>query len=338
MRILVIQNQRDRKRDPWWMRYIGPCSEGKGITLHARAISDAMGSLSPSSLWSVLGLLVSGRRYDWVLTPQDGLATVGFGMARRLVPFRRPRHAVLEFITREEGTSLYDRVKYALLRFALGRVDRLICSSRREVTYYRERLRLRRDQVGFAPLGGDPSWAARSGSGSRDYILSAGRTLRDYDTLLKAIEGTGYRLVVVTSPACLTGLSIPSGVEVQFDIDATSLLTLIHGARMVVLPLQNREISCGQRLLLMAMAQGKCCVVSRVAGIVDYLTDGEDGVLVPPRDPVALRAAIRDLWAEPERTEAIGARAHRAFEERYRIERHAESILSLLTHDGRDKP
>jgi len=334
MKILVIENQKDRSQDPWWMRYVGPCSKRKGVTVHALAISDKLSAGNLSAIWGVLALVVSGRRYDWILTPQDGLATMGFGIARRFVPFRRPRHAVLEFITREEGTTLHDRFKYALLRCALHSVDRLICSSRGEVEYYREHLRMRRDQVRFAPLGGDPSWTARSAPGPQDYILSAGRTLRDYGTLMRAIEGTGYRLVVVTSPHCLTGLSIPSGVEVQLDIEASSLLQLIQGARFVVLPLQDRKISCGQRLLLMAMAQGKCCVVSRVPGMIDYVTDGVDGVLVPPRDPDAMRAAIRDLWPDQARLDAMGSQAQAAFEARYRIEHHAESVLSLLISDG----
>jgi glycosyltransferase involved in cell wall biosynthesis len=301
--------------------------------LHTRGIRDSLGALAPRDLWRVLGLVFASRKYDWVLTPQDGLSTICFGMAGRLLPFRRPRHGVLEFLTREKGTSLYDRLKYALLRFSLKKVDRLICSSRIEMEYYQEQLGLTPEQVGFVLLGGDPGWLTPGRPTLQDYIVSAGRTLRDYATLLKAIDGTGLRLIVVTSPACLAGVSVPPNVEVHFDIEPPHLSRLIEHARFVVLPLQNRKISCGQRVLVMAMAQGKCCVVSRVPGMLDYIRDGEDGIFVEPGDIPGIRAAILDLWKDSERITAIGDRARARFESTYRIERHAESVLRALQRE-----
>jgi glycosyltransferase involved in cell wall biosynthesis len=54
-----------------------------------------------------------------------------------------------------------------------------------------------------------------------------------------------------------------------------------------------------------AMAYGRPVVAAAVGGLVDAVDD----VLVPPRDPAALRAALETLLADPERRRALGASA-----------------------------
>lgn len=60
-----------------------------------------------------------------------------------------------------------------------------------------------------------------------------------------------------------------------------------------------------------AMASGLPCIASDVAGARAQIDDGETGVLVPPRDPQALREAIEWLMAERGWREGLGAEARR---------------------------
>jgi glycosyltransferase involved in cell wall biosynthesis len=61
-----------------------------------------------------------------------------------------------------------------------------------------------------------------------------------------------------------------------------------------------------------AMAHGRAVVATRVGGLVDAIEDGVTGLLVPPRDPVALRAAIEKALGDPELRNRLGTAA-RAF-------------------------
>jgi glycosyltransferase involved in cell wall biosynthesis len=58
-----------------------------------------------------------------------------------------------------------------------------------------------------------------------------------------------------------------------------------------------------------AMAHGRPVVASAVGGLLDAVEDGVTGVLVPPRDPAALRAALERLLADRELRERIGTAA-----------------------------
>jgi glycosyltransferase involved in cell wall biosynthesis len=58
-----------------------------------------------------------------------------------------------------------------------------------------------------------------------------------------------------------------------------------------------------------AMAYGRAVVATAVGGHVDAIEDGIDGVLVPPRDPLALRRAVERLLADPAERDRLGAAA-----------------------------
>jgi glycosyltransferase involved in cell wall biosynthesis len=65
-----------------------------------------------------------------------------------------------------------------------------------------------------------------------------------------------------------------------------------------------------------ALACGTALVTGDTEGARELLTDGEDALLVPPGDPVALAAAVRRLAADPELTGAIGAAGRVLYERR----------------------
>jgi glycosyltransferase involved in cell wall biosynthesis len=57
---------------------------------------------------------------------------------------------------------------------------------------------------------------------------------------------------------------------------------------------------------LEAMAAGRPVVGTRVCGVTEVIADGETGLLVPPRDPAALAAALIRLLCAPAKAERMG--------------------------------
>jgi len=58
-----------------------------------------------------------------------------------------------------------------------------------------------------------------------------------------------------------------------------------------------------------AMAGALPIVATAVGGICELIQDGETGLLVPPRDPAALAAALERLLADPDLARGLGQRA-----------------------------
>lgn len=69
--------------------------------------------------------------------------------------------------------------------------------------------------------------------------------------------------------------------------------------------------------LLEAMGHGLPCVTTPVGGIPDVVRDGRNGLLIPPGDADALKAALHGLASDPDRRRALGEAARRTIEEEY---------------------
>src|SRR3954453_7737926 len=81
-------------------------------------------------------------------------------------------------------------------------------------------------------------------------------------------------------------------------------------------------------VLIEAMAAGTPVIASEIAGYNDVVTDGVDGVLVPPADPQALAEELQLLADEPERLAAMGEAGRRSAE-RYGWPRVAEQVRKV---------
>jgi glycosyltransferase involved in cell wall biosynthesis len=78
-----------------------------------------------------------------------------------------------------------------------------------------------------------------------------------------------------------------------------------------------------------AMAYGRAVVASDTGGLRDAITDGETGLLVPPRDPDALRAAVQRLLGDAELRARLGTAARTAAREEFAQDVEAEKLIRL---------
>src|SRR5262245_608572 len=77
---------------------------------------------------------------------------------------------------------------------------------------------------------------------------------------------------------------------------------------------------------LEAMAAGRPVVASRVGGIPEVVRDGQDGILVPPRDPRALADGIARMLGNSQLREAMGACGRKRAQEFFSMRVHGQGI------------
>jgi glycosyltransferase involved in cell wall biosynthesis len=90
--------------------------------------------------------------------------------------------------------------------------------------------------------------------------------------------------------------------------------------------------------ILEAMARGKPVIASGVGGVPEVITDGVDGLLVPPADPQALVGAITRLARDPELRRRLAEAGYRTVVERFSIDSMVRRIEEVydeeLTRSG----
>ena len=149
------------------------------------------------------------------------------------------------------------------------------------------------------------------------YIFCGGKTRRDFQTLIKAIRGTGLPLKIATMDnsrmiedgSFLSEEDLPGNVEViRLNGRVEPFIRLVGGARLVVLPIIPDISGVGIGVYLIAMALKKCVIISAGPGTEDLLSE-DLAVVVPPCDSDALREAMIRIYTDAkkrERYEAVG--------------------------------
>ncbi len=81
--------------------------------------------------------------------------------------------------------------------------------------------------------------------------------------------------------------------------------------------------------ILEAMACGKPVIATNVGGIPEIVKDGENGILVMPKDPEALYRAMNELMDDREKREKMGHIGKRVCDENFRAQTMVEKIEDL---------
>jgi len=284
-------------------------------------------SISTDTLSCALKLLAHQGNYDAVVTSNLRMAQV-YGFLRTLFRMRSPVHVHLELWLDEEKDSFAWKLKRVFQRMAFARTDLLITSARAEIETYSERLGLPRDRFRFVFFHTNvikPGAVGKEGG----YAFAAGKTGRDYPLLAQAVADTGVDVVVLGSASSVEGVEFPPNVTVLTDEPYERYLELLYGCDFVIVPLSDSKSSRGQVVILEAMAVGKPVIATDGVGTVDYIDTGDNGVLVPPDDPEALRSAVTRLGTDA----ALRARLSRSALEqipRHTFRHYIQTILRLV--------
>ncbi|MFH1572455.1 MAG: glycosyltransferase family 4 protein [Acidobacteriota bacterium] len=114
----------------------------------------------------------------------------------------------------------------------------------------------------------------------------------------------------------------------QFTGFQGQTLAYLRSFDVFVLPSLSEGLSSA---ILAAMAASLPVVATDVGGIPELVRDGENGILVPPRDPAALAAALLRLSRNPEEARAMGQRGRRRVEEEFTLERKIRETEELCS-------
>ncbi len=122
-------------------------------------------------------------------------------------------------------------------------------------------------------------------------------------------------------------LGIASDVQFLGAMPQEDLASHMAGALALVLPSLSEGLG---RVVFEAMACGTTVVASRVGGIVELVSDGRTGFLVPPGDVSALAEKLEWVLRHPEKARAMGEEAREFARQFFSAESYVSGYKRLL--------
>lgn len=265
-----------------------------------------------SECYVPLMALFQRKKTDVIVSWQMRIG-VFYGIFKQLIHIRKPPiHVIQDFHIDLTQTRWQYKAKISFMKLALPGIDFFCCTSTAEEAIYCRMFGIPRDRMVFLPLVPPPAYFEVPAHPIKDYVFSYGNSDRDYDTLVRAVAEMKIRTVIL-SQRYQPKTTLPENVSIiRKRIPEKEMIQWVTSSRMVILPLNDYQISAGQFALLEAMTLGRPVVVTRNMATLEYAVHGQTVLFYNAHDSRELAGRIQYLWDHLETAEEIGRQARQA--------------------------
>jgi glycosyltransferase involved in cell wall biosynthesis len=244
-------------------------------------------------------------------------------------------------VSSERVVGWESRIRIALNRATAGWADALTTNSREGREFWARRLGVPAERIVVVCNGVDTRAFPRASRERSDTIrlgvLARLHRANGHETLLSALSilaarRAGWRCVLAgdgPEERRLRTLAASGGLAslVEFAGHSSDAPRFLATLDIYVHPCL---VSGMPNAVLEAMATGLPVVATAVGGTPEAVVDGETGLLVPPRDPEALAAALERLIADEPLRRRMGAAGRARVEAHFSVERMVADTEALL--------
>ncbi len=227
-------------------------------------------------------------------------------------------------------------IRQKVFKWAVAHCDGIVALSQSEEDDLRKMFPHLASHIQFFYEGVDTDFFKPANFPEEEYITSVGLDPgRDFKTLIEAVRGLQITLKVASKPERFAAYSpLPENVDVRLYTHE-EIHELYARAKCVVVTLRVRpeyNDSSGTYVVIEARASGKAVIATKTKALLPYMRDGMDGVFVPTGDVTALRSAIEDMLASPEKRIAMGKVAREFVLEHCAAPVYAERLAAYLSN------
>lgn len=231
---------------------------------------------------------------------------------------------IMTFIYKEK--KFFKVLYFKFIKFSIKNkyVDNIIVCSKKECEYYSNIFDMDSSIFHFEKIGINRIKVEKEYS-EKGYLISIGRSNRDYEFLINSLENTKYNLKIITD---LNIKSNSQNIKIYSNVYGDEYHAMLKNSFAVVIPLKNLKISSGQLVILTAMQLGIPIIITESNGIKDYVKNNYNGLLIKNNKDELIQA-IEQLYNK-EFYEKIKDNAYKCYLTQYSSIKLGENIGNLI--------
>ncbi len=273
-----------------------------------------------------LQIVIQRKRYDKIIAWQQFYGLNYAFWCRLLHVKKKNELTVLTFIYKKKSGGV-NRLYHKYMNYIVTSqyIDRFICFSNEECAYYADLFGVDVGKFVYVPLG--LSVFDELNVGDDGYVFATGRSNRNYDFLVEALNGTDYKCTIASDS--YHAKADAGKVTVLNDCYGDDMLKLMARCHCVAIPLKDLKMSSGQLVVLQAMSLGKPVICTASDGIKDYVEHGVTGLLVDNNKKSWLEA-LRQLYVSDGCYEEMSKNAKAVYHRDFTEERMFQRISNVV--------
>jgi len=287
----------------------------------------------PRCLWVSIKAFTRRYDYDYVIAwPQ--VMGMFLGFIKLITCSNSPKVFLLNTTIVERKNPLLETLRRWFLSLSFKKVNHISFLSNAYMHLIQNRFKLSKTQVILLKqpitFKKNPDY---SGFKPDSYLYSVGLSYRDFPTLMDAAKKCSKQFVLATTDAFLKGLTIPDNVTVYRNAFGNAAEDLMKQSAAVIFPLERTSSPAGETTLVSAMFYGKPVITTETITTQEYITHGQNGLLVSWKDPDAIVEAINIIFSDPEKAAAIGRQARQSVLKNHTMDVYSNKIVKIIQNN-----
>lgn len=280
-----------------------------------------------------LAVFLRRHKYDKIVSWQSFYGIV-FAFYCKLFSVKKKHFLLIKnFTYRPKGKGVIGYFYYRWMRYIVKSkyIDVFICTSQTHCDYCAQVFDESANRFVYLPFGVEdftklltPAELSQQG----DFILSLGRSNRDWEWLIDSLTDTPYKVKIICDQLHKT--SLPANIEVLNNVCSVDSFRYLAECKISILPIKDGKIASGETVLLQTMSFGKPLIITRPSCLADdYVKNGITGLIVDKKKE-DLISAIKKLYENKSLYNKLAIEERREYEKKYSVYKYGECIGEII--------
>ncbi len=271
------------------------------------------------------------KKYERIVGWQEFYGLI-YAFYCRLFYVKKQNTLIIKNFIYKPKKGLVGKIYFRFMNYIVksGYIDTYICASKTMVQYCCEAFGEKADKFVFLPFGVNDFAAEYKPDGppANDYVLSLGRSNRDWEFLLDGAENLTVPVKIICDE--LHAPNAPSNVEILGSVWGDATHSYIYNCKCMVIPIADGRIASGDTVLLMAMSFGKPIIITKPSCLADdYVTDGYNGIVIE-KDGKQLENAVKRIFEDDELYENLSKNGRQHYLDNHSLYTYGRHVGNLV--------